>query len=1285
VIGDKFRVARLLGVGSFGRVYLVDELSTGAVYALKALRDELVLDPRTRDLFRKEARIWVDLERHPYLVRAFHAGELQGRQYLAMEYVAPDEDGLNSLEGFLRADPPDLAQSLRWAVQLCHGMEHAEAHGLRCHRDIKPANVLIGQDGAVRITDLGIAGLQPDTTSAVFGSPTHMSPEQFVNAARANVRSDVYSFGVVLFQMATKGRLPFPLPDFPAAPDGALRAWRELEVRHRETPPPRIDSPLAPVIGRCLEKSPARRYPSFAELRGDLEGLLLHETEEVLRLPRRTDTDAWELSNKGLGLMALGRPQEALACYDRAIARNPLAAAVHNNRGNALVGLDRFDEGLLAFAKASELDPRYAAPWANKARSLASKGRDAEALECFERAVALNPRSAATWNDHGALLGRMGRPDAAGRSHDRALELRGLAPAPAAAPEDKVALNDQGSALHRAGRLEEALSRFNEAIARDERYGIAWRNKGACLGDLGRLEEALLAFDQGLALEPDLATGWSSKAACLKKAGRWREALGCLQESIALDPSQPVIWGNRAECLAALGDLDGALAAREKALALEPTSESLGAAVRAAREARDLAAPPSVAPPSVAPPSAAPPPPPPPPTPAPPAVATGHAPQGAEEWHERGEALFRDGRFEDALASFDRTLAIDPWHAAAWSNKGNCLFKMGRTEEGLTCANRALEVDPHSADTWAHKAAMENALARPAEALASFREFLDLPGSPAGLIDQARRAVEQIEKAGTKPARRSALGWLGEAIRFGAQKQYGRAIDAAEQALALDRRLEMGWLLKGQALLDTGRAEDALATYEEGLRDDPRSVRLWHAKGLAFARQRRFEEAVRCYDRALESDTRHAASWSDRGRALGAMDRPEESVRSLEKAIGLDPKAPVRWFNKALAEDALGRRADAARSYAAFLERVASPAGPDQQKAIEHARGRLVILASAGPPAAPLGAEATRALPASEPGPAPVGNLVSRGVEALQAGQAKEALRLFDQAALGEPENALLWTSRATALNALERFDEAVASATRALELNPRRADAWHSKAAALYRLKRYPEAIECADRATALSPAPRAPASVARAEDAAPTIAAEAAALTAAECEERGALSFGRGQFEEALAWYEQALAKDPASPARWAGKGESLRALGRHEEALPAYDEALARDPRDVASWLNKAAALDGLTRHEETVACCDRALDIAPNHLPALNAGGLALLALGRLEQALRAFDQALLTDPHFALARFNKACVEERLGRPADAVRSFQQFLAVAPPALANQIQHARARQQALESP
>src|SRR5450756_48533 len=93
-IGRKYEVYGILGRGGFGVVYLVysiDSLGTGQFHALKTFLDEFLSDQDVRKRFHKEASVWVELGRHPYLVHAHFVDEISGRLYIAMEYVAPNE------------------------------------------------------------------------------------------------------------------------------------------------------------------------------------------------------------------------------------------------------------------------------------------------------------------------------------------------------------------------------------------------------------------------------------------------------------------------------------------------------------------------------------------------------------------------------------------------------------------------------------------------------------------------------------------------------------------------------------------------------------------------------------------------------------------------------------------------------------------------------------------------------------------------------------------------------------------------------------------------------------------------------------------------------------------------------------------------------------------------------------------------------------------------------------------------------------------------------------------
>lgn len=355
-----------------------------------------------------------NLEQHPYLVRAYWVEEISGRLYIAMEHIASDEPGMNTLDGFLRRGPHDFAQSLRWAIQFCHGMEYAYSKGVKAHRDIKPANILIDQNKTVKISDFGLAGIinvstisegkvegksgndslmQTAIGTSPMGTPEYMSPEQFANLSACDERSDIYSFGIVLYQMASGGKLPFYT-------DNPTLRWTALKHFHNETSVPRLVSPFSPIIFRCLEKNPINRYFSFKELRRDLESLLKKQTGEIVMLPELKELKYWELGNKGYSLSNLGKPQEAIVCYDRALEINPEDAKTWLNKGIALGTLGKPQEAIACYDRALEIDPKYVNAWYNKALAEDKLGQKQDAVFSYKRFIELAPEQYAEQSEY---------------------------------------------------------------------------------------------------------------------------------------------------------------------------------------------------------------------------------------------------------------------------------------------------------------------------------------------------------------------------------------------------------------------------------------------------------------------------------------------------------------------------------------------------------------------------------------------------------------------------------------------------------------------------------------------------------------------------------------------------------------------------------------------------------------------------------------------------------------------------------------------------------------------
>jgi serine/threonine-protein kinase len=269
VIGGKYQVERVLGVGGMGVVLAARHMQLGQHVAIKFMVESFARDPRAVERFVREARAAVALA-NEHVARVIDVGTLEnGAPYMVMEYLTGRDLG----EVLKSNGPLSVSSTVDFVLQACDGVAEAHAAGI-VHRDLKPSNLFVTsrRDGTplVKVLDFGISkataggpGTSQTLTDSgmVMGSPFYMSPEQARSAKSADARSDVWALGVIVYQLLV-GKTPF---------EGDTLGETLARILSEEAPPLRLRRPDAPpaldaIVARCLERDVRRRVQSVTEL-----------------------------------------------------------------------------------------------------------------------------------------------------------------------------------------------------------------------------------------------------------------------------------------------------------------------------------------------------------------------------------------------------------------------------------------------------------------------------------------------------------------------------------------------------------------------------------------------------------------------------------------------------------------------------------------------------------------------------------------------------------------------------------------------------------------------------------------------------------------------------------------------------------------------------------------------------------------------------------------------------------------------------------------------------------
>jgi len=296
-----YEIVAPLGKGGMGEVYSARDGRLRREVALKLLSTADANDEESLRRFARETHVVASLN-HPNIVAIHDSGTHKGVPYAVTELLRGE-----TLAERLRGGPIAEKRASEIACQIADGLAAAHARGV-VHRDVKPENIFLTNDGRAKILDFGIARIEKPHTGAsllglgpsplrsmsggtsgtvLVGTAGYISPEQ-IRGKRADARSDIFSLGAVYFEMLT-GRQTFMRE---TAVDTLGAVLRDDPRKFPEAE--KIPEKLRPYVFRCLEKDPADRYQSAADLTFDLRALQAEQVNEAAARTRFRSEPPWK-------------------------------------------------------------------------------------------------------------------------------------------------------------------------------------------------------------------------------------------------------------------------------------------------------------------------------------------------------------------------------------------------------------------------------------------------------------------------------------------------------------------------------------------------------------------------------------------------------------------------------------------------------------------------------------------------------------------------------------------------------------------------------------------------------------------------------------------------------------------------------------------------------------------------------------------------------------------------------------------------------------------------------
>lgn len=592
LIDNRFLILEIMGgekggSGS-GIVYKCYLHEHERVYALKTYQDRYKYSEEFKKSFEKEAYFWTNLPKHPNIVRSRWVETLEGRLFLILEYIPTDDQNTdpakkrrNTLSHYLN----DLTfeQILSISLQFCSGMNHAYRNNLIAHCDIKPDNIMITPDMVVKITDFGISraffeaekainlsevdAIQNDVLHGYHGFPPYSAPEMFQGIA--DQRSDLYSFGILLYQMVSKNRYPYGNIEHFNSKESYFTYFNHLHHHARVIP---LNTPLFPIIERCLEKDPLQRYQSISALQSDLEPFY-HRLKGIKWIPVQVEeSQAIDIAYAGLSLAALGNKQKSIILFDKSIFEEPTNFKLWYLKGLGLFYLEDFNEALACFFKALDLNQEKESLWYMTGVTLFNLQNFAEAIPFFSKSIAFNEMNPEAYTYLGDIYCNVNPPniDQAIEYYDHSILL----------DPDFIQAHIRKANLITKTQPELAIELYKKILTIDPRLNDIRLKLGISLIEHEKEDEGIKTLENYLQHESDESIALFNIGLGYYQLQHYNEALTYFNQVVDMKPENKLLLhclSRKTFTLLYLNRLDEAIITNEFAFSMNPEDEEIKA------------------------------------------------------------------------------------------------------------------------------------------------------------------------------------------------------------------------------------------------------------------------------------------------------------------------------------------------------------------------------------------------------------------------------------------------------------------------------------------------------------------------------------------------------------------------------------------------------------------------------------------------------------------------------------------------------------------------------------